>query len=244
MIAGSQSRWIKQQGSQCRVDGLETNTTNEYGNVDGSGLVSKVKSFTNNRIEFGSAVSQAFELIEDGYGAGVPCLRWRNVPNGTYLTATIPFQLNWNSKVWFAAKIKFSTNGNNRTMFSTGSVSEGIVNWLTFGNHSGHLFIEVKIGSLSRRVISTLTYNNNAIRDAIFYFDGETLANCKFIVDGIEDSLSIVNSDDMSGLELNCNATYIGHLASGGLVYLGDLGNFGYGLGEPNLRSIEKNILI
>lgn len=247
MIAGSQSRWIKQQEYYLNVDGLMNSTTNKYGGVDANGKVVSLYNQTHRRGNgnFTAATSSAFVLNVDGFGSGKNSLSY--LQDNLMTSASVP-ALDYDTPFYFATTFKNAKPQTWRAFYSIGNVSLGAQ--IMFGISGGALVLQHEysrlgvagIPAVSRRVSSSSSqYNDNQIYRVVYFSAGTNdSADDKIYVEGVEIATFEDSPGDLSGLSLSPSDSRLTMEIFGTQGTEGEIGNVILGKGQPDIDKIMK----
>ena len=250
-VISSQSRYELQQELLLNPNGLKTNQSNRFGNVDALNNVSSLNSVSHpnfaESVNQGVLISQP-NLVVDHFGAGKNAILFNGTSDYLIKTATT-FTPDWDEEFWIAGKFK-SGGSPNRVMIA---IAEGAIALRGFRiqfDASNKILLNIvnELGAF-KQIRSVSSYNDNLEHNYILHWAGtDNVNDSNLYVDEALETTTKTASGSFVGTSLYPSGVNIN-------LYFGArqdinvnafwnqyLGKHIYGLGEPNVEAIFNSL--
>lgn len=225
------------------ISGLRSNTANSAGTTNASDritLINNLSRESNNIVTNAHSVTAI--VVEDGFAVGESIIECTSTWLDGFQNA---LDIGPDDEFWFATKIKAATGNHQRVIFSIGGIQGGNTHRqdLVFGINNGSFFIK-----FTHRDPTTITSrietadipahdDDTTWNNVIFHYKPTLdIANSRIIVNEVELSTTVTNSNSFAGRTLIWSEARIGLEASAAVQSINaDFAKvFLVGRGEPN----------
>ena len=253
MIAGSQSRWVKQQEYFFNPIGLRVGEANNYGSVDAAGKIVGLRnnSHKNRSTNLENNVSNVPSLAVDYWGVENAI----SFGGETYMDTTLSEIINWDDEFYVAFAFERGTSNNNECIVWIGDFLTNVYGGVhILLDSNGELILDIcthwpnEFQTLKGNATIN-TFDDGIKHVAICYFSGTNDVNdWKIYVDGLEESTTILFNDDFTGRNIvetgkQCKFR-LGrrdHTITN-FFFSGKLGKCVVGFGNPDIEMLTKNL--